>query len=320
MATMTSCPRCAEKLRLPDDLRGQRVRCPQCSSIFEATDGSTPSPVPASRPAGLDVPLNLSLDDPDPAEPQPAAPRSQTVGAVEINQSPQDNGSPSPAAPPAQEPEPPPRSPSPPSRSDRPERARDRDRDDDMVSCPICRRSNHRDSRRCFHCGERLSDGPRSRSRYRDGHDDDDDYRRRRRDTEPHRGGLVLAMGIISLVSLALTFMLGVTVIIGIICGIIGWIMGHADLRKMRNNQMDPEGEGMTRGGWICSIIGTLLNLLLILACGGFIGFMIWMDTSSARTTRSRPPATIPVFKQQKDWPPPPQDQWKDFKDFPKDK
>jgi hypothetical protein len=314
MATVTTCPKCSEKLRLPDDLRGTRVRCPH-SSIFEATDGSTPAAAPAARPAGLDVPLNLSLDDPDPAEPQPAAPRSKAVGAVEINPSPQDNGSPSPAAPPAQEPDPPSQSPSPPSRSDRPERARGRDRDDDMIACPICRRSNHRDSRRCYHCGERLSDGPRSRSRYRDDYDDDD-YRRRRRDTEPHRGGLVLAMGIISLV--------GIAVIPGlpVIFGIIGWVMGHTDLRKMRNNQMDQEGEGMTRAGWICGIIGTLLNLGFILLCGGLIGLGIWSESNRAQTTRSRGPATIPIFKQQKDWPPPApvRDQWKDFKDFPKDK
>jgi hypothetical protein len=159
-----------------------------------------------------------------------------------------------------------------------------------------------------------LSDSPGSRSSYRDSYDDDYGYRRRRRDTEPHRGGLVLAMGIISLA--------GILVIWGvpIIFGIIGWVMGHSDLRKMRNNQMDPEGESMTRAGWICSILGTLLNLILILACVGFIGFMIWMDTNMAQTTRSRPPATIPVFKQQKDWPAPPKEQWKDFKDFPKDK
>ena len=66
--------------------------------------------------------------------------------------------------------------------------------------------------------------------------------------------GMVLAMGIISLV--------GVAVVGGlpIIFGIIGWVMGQTDLRKMRNNQMDRDGEGMTRAGWICSIFGTLVN------------------------------------------------------------
>src|SRR5258708_11588570 len=301
MATVTTCAKCSEKLRLPDEMRGQRVRCPQCSSIFEAANGSPPPPAPPSRPAGLDVPLNLSLDDLDPAGQQSGAPsQTKAVGAVELNQSRDANEPQSSAAPP-----PPELEPAPPSRPERPQRARDGDRDD-MIRCPICQRSNDRDARRCFHCGERLSERPRSRYPDRDGYDDDYGYRRRRRDTEPHRGGMVLAMGIISLASILLTMGIGGTVIVGIICGIIGWGVGHADLRKMRNNQVDPGGEGRTRAGCVCSIIGTLVNLLLVLVCGGFIGFMISAESNAVKTTRSwGPPPTMPAVKQPNHWNPP---------------
>jgi hypothetical protein len=279
--------------------------------VFEAANGSPP-PVPAAapppRPAGLDVPLDLSLDDADTVR-QPGAPaRSQPVGAVELDAPAGGNGPAPSAAPPVEKAAPPP---SPPSQPGRPKRARDSEPDDDRVRCPICRRANEPGARRCYHCGERLAGGARPRYPDRDDYDEDYGYRRRR-DTEPHRGGTVLAMGIISLA--------GILVIWGvpIIFGIIGWVMGSTDLRKMRNNQMDPEGEGMTRAGWVCSIIGTLLNLLLILACGGFIGMMIWAESNNApKTTRSwapPPPVRATMPAKQPNWNPPIKDQVKDGK------
>jgi len=308
MATVTSCPRCSEKLRLPDELRGKPVRCPQCSTVFEAANGSPPpTPTPAPRPAGLDVPLDLSLDDPGAAPQQPGTrSRSQPVGAVEVDAPAPNNAPAPPSPPPAEEPDPPR---SRPSRSERPERKRDNAPEDDRVRCPICRRANEPDARRCYHCGERLAEGTRPRRPDRDGYDDDYGHRRRRRDTEPHRGGTVLAMGLVSLVGIA------VIPVLPVIAGIIGWVMGHTDLRKMRNHAMDPEGEGMTRAGWICSIIGTLLNLLILLACGGMFGMMIWAESANApKTSRSfgPPRATMPV--KQPNWNPPIKDQVKDGK------
>jgi len=69
---------------------------------------------------------------------------------------------------------------------------------------------------------------------------------------EPHRGVLVLVLGILSIV----------------ICGILGpvaWIMGKGDIRKIDQGQMDPTGRGLTMGGMICGIIGTILLSLGIL-------------------------------------------------------
>ncbi len=83
----------------------------------------------------------------------------------------------------------------------------------------------------------------------------------RRRDYEPHRGGLILALGIIGLV----------------ICAplaIPAWIMGESDLKKIRAGIMDPEGEGLTQAGRILGIIGTILCLIGCV-CGGLYTVLV---------------------------------------------
>ena len=73
-----------------------------------------------------------------------------------------------------------------------------------------------------------------------------------------HRGGAVLALGIIGLV-------------LCVICGIIAWVMGKNDLKEMDAGIMDPAGRGMTNAGKICGMIG------VILAC---IGLVFWLLTA----------------------------------------
>ncbi len=67
-----------------------------------------------------------------------------------------------------------------------------------------------------------------------------------RQHMEPHRGTIVLVLGIVGLV-------------VCFICGIIAWVMGSRDLAKMRAGTMDPSGEGNTRAGMICGMISTIL-------------------------------------------------------------
>lgn len=96
-------------------------------------------------------------------------------------------------------------------------------------------------------------DRPR-RSRHDDNEDDDYDdrpVRRRRRDWEPHRGVLVLALGIC-----------GLMLIFWPITSLVAWILGSSDLREIRAGRMDPEGESMTRIGMILGIVGTLLFVM----------------------------------------------------------
>ena len=87
---------------------------------------------------------------------------------------------------------------------------------------------------------------------------------------QPERGGLILALGIISIVVNCLFFL-----------GIIAWILGQKDLKEMDEGSRDPSGRALTKAGMICGIIGTCLAVLAFLwlifvfamfvlpACGG---------------------------------------------------
>lgn len=83
----------------------------------------------------------------------------------------------------------------------------------------------------------------------------------------PHRGVLILVIGILGIVCC-------------FICGIIAWVMGNNDLRKIDAGRMDPSGRGLTHAGKICGMVGTILaivaiviQLILMLLGGGLMLF-----------------------------------------------
>ncbi|HEV3261734.1 MAG TPA: MJ0042-type zinc finger domain-containing protein [Gemmataceae bacterium] len=84
---------------------------------------------------------------------------------------------------------------------------------------------------------------------------DDEPGTRWRRDAVPHRGGLILTLGILSLVCC------------WPICGPMAWVMGNTDLREIRAGRMDRDGEGLTNAGRICGMVGVGL---------GIAGLMFW--------------------------------------------
>ena len=108
----------------------------------------------------------------------------------------------------------------------------------------------------------------RQRARDDDDFDDDDDRprRRRREDYAPHRGTMILVLGILSLVGC------------GIFTGIPAWIMGNNDLKEIRAGRMDPDGEQLTNIGRILGMISCGLTVLsffficLITLIGGMAG------------------------------------------------
>lgn len=67
---------------------------------------------------------------------------------------------------------------------------------------------------------------------------------------KPARGGLILAMGIVSLFCC------------GIVLGLIAFFMGSSDLKAMDAGQMDPSGRSMTNVGRILGIVGAVLSIL----------------------------------------------------------
>jgi hypothetical protein len=86
----------------------------------------------------------------------------------------------------------------------------------------------------------------------------DEEESRPRRRRAPHRGAMVLTMGILGLVILPFIF------------GPLAWVMGSSDLRKMDAGIMDSSGREFTKAGKICGIIGTCLAA----TCCSFYGFL----------------------------------------------
>jgi hypothetical protein len=69
---------------------------------------------------------------------------------------------------------------------------------------------------------------------------------------KPHRGTLILVLGILSLVAC------------GIFTGVPAWIMGNNDLKAMAAGTMDPSGRSLTNAGRICGMICTILSILAV--------------------------------------------------------
>jgi hypothetical protein len=68
---------------------------------------------------------------------------------------------------------------------------------------------------------------------------------------KPHRGTLILVLGILGLV----------------ICGPLGiaaWIMGNGDLKEIDAGAMDASGRSLTNAGRICGIIATILLIISV--------------------------------------------------------
>lgn len=70
----------------------------------------------------------------------------------------------------------------------------------------------------------------------------------------PHRGGLILTLGILSFFC---NFFL--------IPSILAWVLGSSDLKEMKAGRMDPSGQGITTAGMVLGIIATSLVILVIL-------------------------------------------------------
>lgn len=75
---------------------------------------------------------------------------------------------------------------------------------------------------------------------------------------QPHRGGLILAFGVLGWV---LCFPLAIA----------AWVMGSSDLKAMDAGRMDPAGRGLTQAGKILGIVWVVLALLGVLV---FVGML----------------------------------------------
>jgi len=79
--------------------------------------------------------------------------------------------------------------------------------------------------------------------------DDVDDRWTDPRDLKPHRGLMVLLLGIFGLKTCG-------------ILGIVAFILGGNDLREMDAGRMDPSGRSMTQIGYYFGIVSAILAVL----------------------------------------------------------
>ena len=77
---------------------------------------------------------------------------------------------------------------------------------------------------------------------------------------KPHRGTLILVLGILSIV------------MCGIFTAIPAWIMGNTDLAEMNAGTMDSSGRGLTNAGRIMGMIICIISILGIIAVIGIVG------------------------------------------------
>jgi phage FluMu protein Com len=131
---------------------------------------------------------------------------------------------------------------------------------------------------------------PRRRKRREDDDDEDDrddrdDRPRRRRAPRyaPHRGGMILAFGIIGLVG---GFIAGLPAIFGL----IAWIMGNTDLNEMRAGRMDPEGESSTNVGRILGMVTVALTVVGLLIGCVFFCLFFGLIGAAAKANNNFPP------------------------------
>jgi hypothetical protein len=108
---------------------------------------------------------------------------------------------------------------------------------------------------------------PRRRRSRADDEDEDEDRPQRGR-VAPHRGVLILVLGILGLVVCAFL-------------APVAWILGNSDLKEIDQGRMDPEGRTMTMVGKILGIVGTafiilgcIIGILWVVLMGGLAASM----------------------------------------------
>jgi len=106
--------------------------------------------------------------------------------------------------------------------------------------CPNCGYQNAQESKFCTNCGKALPATERSAPLPSSAPSQTQE--------QPGRGGLILALGILSVVAL------------GFIVGIPAWVMGNHDLKRIRLGRIVADQKGLTTAGMVIGIIGTFLS------------------------------------------------------------
>ena len=85
----------------------------------------------------------------------------------------------------------------------------------------------------------------------------------------PHRGTLVLVLGILGIVCC-------------MPCGIVAWVLGNQDMKEMAAGTMDPTGLGMTKAGKILGIISVVLAVVGLIVWGAMLALGVAAGAAGA--------------------------------------
>jgi predicted Zn finger-like uncharacterized protein len=254
-----SCPGCGATYSVDDSKGGKTGKCPKCQTQFQipAPEGAAAPPVGGSGPAAT-----LPPPPADPTAPVEIAPCPGCQARLSVATSDLGADVECPYCKTVYKAKKPGTgvAPVPPSKrseldDDRPRRRRDEeDEEDDRPSRRRRRDEEEDEDRSSRRRRDEADEDDRPSRRRRDEDEEDDRPRRRRRrggSYVPHRGGMILAFGIIGWV-------------VCIIFGIMAWVMGNADLKAMDAGRMDPEGRTMTNIGRILGMIQCILALICV--------------------------------------------------------
>lgn len=92
---------------------------------------------------------------------------------------------------------------------------------------------------------------------------------------QPHRGTLILVLGIGSLVASLLFVCCWPGEVLAIGAGVTAAVLASGDQRKMAAGALDPTGLGATKAGKLCGIIGAVLGTLVLLGGLAFTVFVM---------------------------------------------
>lgn len=128
--------------------------------------------------------------------------------------------------------------------------------DEGLKRCPACNQTVRKYDHVCRYCGADLES-------------DDDDVRPRR---QPHRAGLVLILGGLSLLSSPVALCFPLLGVFGLALGFTAWALAANDLHKMSQRIMDHGGMVVTNAGKRLGQIGAVVTLLAAI----LNGFILW--------------------------------------------